>query len=228
MNNEIIDQVTSACTRIFFDKKNYQLPEEFNYAHLPLCVMDSVFSIGVKYESATNAINRFCIHFNIDKFSKNKEHSTTDFLQLMENVPLIELTEKIYCNRQRTSTKNGILKSEAVIKFLKLLQKYRIEYISDINNLIVNDNLENEIKKIPGQASGISYKYFLMLTGSDDLVKPDRMILRFLDSITNHRISLDDCQIIFQEVVKQMNKTGFNLTPKKLDSLIWNYQRSIK
>jgi hypothetical protein len=144
----------------------------------------------------------------------------------MQKVTFDDLAERVFCNRQRTSTTNGILKSEAVILFLKLLQRYNIEIRKDVDLLFINDQFETDVKKIPGQRSGISYKYFLMLSGSDNLVKPDRMILRFLEGITNTRISLENCQIIIQEVVRKMNAVGFNLTPKKLDNLIWNYQRS--
>jgi hypothetical protein len=226
MNEELINKVVSFCCRVFADKKNYDLTEEYYYTHLPLCVIDSVFSIGVKYESVTNTINRFCSYYKIDKFSKCIEYSTTYFLELMAKVTLKDLTEKVFNNRQRTSPTNGILKSEAVILFLLLLQKYNIEKRRDIDRLLINDKFETEVKMIPGQRSGISYKYFLMLAGSDNLVKPDRMLLRFLEGITNINISRDDCQIIIQKVVHKMNNNGFNLTPKKLDNLIWNYQRT--
>jgi hypothetical protein len=226
MSDELVENVTAACCRIFEGKMSFELPEEYYYTHLPLCVIDAVFSIGVRYESVINTINRFCSYYNIDKHSKSIEYSTTHFLELIQKVTLDDLTKRVFCNRQRTSATNGILKSEAVILFLKLLQRYNIETRKDVDLLLINDQFETDVKKIPGQRSGISYKYFLMLSGSDDLVKPDRMILRFLEGITNTRISLENCQIIIQEVVRKMNAVGFNLTPKKLDNLIWNYQRS--
>jgi hypothetical protein len=66
-----------------------------------------------------------------------------------------------------------------------------------------------------------------MLAGSDDLIKPDRMIIRFLESISGEILSLTDCQIILAEVSKNLQKNGFDITPKKLDNLIWNYQRDL-
>lgn len=145
----------------------------------------------------------------------------------MEQQPIKELTENIYRNRQRTSSNNGILKSEAVILFLKVLQKFNVENLNDIDKIITNEQLENEIKGIPGQKSGISLKYFCMLAGSDDLIKPDRMILRFLESISEEKLSLNDCQIILTAVTSQLKNNGFNITPKKLDNMIWSYQRRL-
>ena len=227
MNSQIIEKTTKFCTEIFADKKNYILPDEFNYSHLPLCVIDSIFSIGVKYEIVQNTINRFCSYFNIEKFSKFDELSTSYFLDLMERESITELTENIYKNRQRTSTKNGILKSEAVILFLKILKKYEVNNLRDVHKIISSNELENEIKKIPGQNSGISLTYFFMLAGSDDLIKPDRMIIRFLESISGENVSLSDCQNILAAVTENLKKHGFDITPKKLDNLIWNYQRDL-
>lgn len=145
----------------------------------------------------------------------------------MEQVSVKELTENIYKNRQRTSTRNGILKSEAVIKFLKILQKYEVNKLSDVYKIFSSKEFEIDIKEIPGQKSGISLTYFFMLAGSDDLIKPDRMIIRFLESISGKIVSLTDCQIILAEVSKNLQKNGFDITPKKLDNLIWNYQRDL-
>lgn len=227
MNSEIIEKTTSFCSEIFADKKQYILPDEFNYSHLPLCVIDSVFSIGVKYEIVKNTINNFCTHNKIDKFVQSDELSTSFFLNLMERESIKELTENIYKNRQRTSTRSGILKSEAVIKFLKILQKYEVNKLSDVYKIISSKEFELDIKEIPGQKSGISLTYFFMLAGSDDLIKPDRMIIRFLESISGENVSLSDCQIILAEVAKKLEKNGFDITPKKLDNLIWNYQRNL-
>ncbi|MEJ1959689.1 MAG: hypothetical protein WDM70_09960 [Nitrosomonadales bacterium] len=85
----------------------------------------------------------------------------------------------VYRNRQRTSARNGILKADAVNRFAAVLRKYNIEYLQDISEALGNTALERDIRSIPGQTSGISLKYFFMLAGSDDLIKPDRMILAF-------------------------------------------------
>jgi len=228
MNEEIIEKVENFCSVQFADKRDFVLQDEYNYGHLSLCVIDSVFSIGVKYEGVQNVIKRFCDYYKIDSFSKQNELSTTDILVLIEQMSIIELTEKVFKNRQRTSTKNGILKSEGVVLFLKVLQKFKVEKFNDIAKFITNEQFENEIKQIPGQKSGISLKYFFMLAGSDDLIKPDRMILRFLENITGQKLSLNNCQLILTAVTERLKNKGFNITAKKLDNLIWSYQRTLQ
>ena len=228
MKDEMIEKVETFCSAQFADKKDFVLQDEYNYGHLPLCVIDSVFSIGVKYEGVQNVIKRFCDYYKIDRFSKTNELTTTDILVLIEQMSIIELTEKVFKNRQRTSTKNGILKSEGVVLFLKVLQKFKVEQFGDIEKIITNEQFENEIKQIPGQKSGISLKYFFMLAGSDDLIKPDRMILRFLENITGQKLSLNNCQLILTAVTERLKNKGFNITAKKLDNLIWSYQRTLQ
>lgn len=225
MNKDIIDKVTNVCNGLFTDRKNYKLPDEYDYGHLPLCVIDSVFSIGVKYESVQNTVNRFCDYFKIDKLSRQNELTISQSLLLMNQMTTQELAEKVFKNKQRTSATNGILKSEAVILFLEVLKKYEVELLSDINKVITDNLFENEIKQIKGQTSGISLKYFFMLAGSQDLIKPDRMIVRFLETVTGERLSMDDCQLVLTSVSNELNNLGFQMTPKLLDNLIWNHQR---
>jgi hypothetical protein len=103
MDKIIIDKVTSACLEIFKDKKEYELPSEYSYRHLPLCVIDAVFSIGVRYQGVTNTINKFCSHFKIDKFSSNEPLTISGFLTLVEGESIQSITDNIFINRQRTS-----------------------------------------------------------------------------------------------------------------------------
>lgn len=219
------------------DLETQNIIYEFNYASIPLCVVDSVFSIGVKYESVTNVIHNVCWYFNLKKHHSNadtlpnesEQISVSEFKSLFKNLPFEEVASNIFKNRQRTSTKNGVLKVEAVLSFLDILIKFNAEYFSDVNGLFKNKEFENEIKKIPGQSSGISLKYFFMLAGNDNLIKPDRMIKRFLGNVLNREVKLEECQPLLVDVSNELNKMGFTkLTPKLLDNKIWAYQKKIK
>jgi len=86
MKKELISNVTSECLRIFADWRNYELPEEYNYSHLPLSVIDAIFSIGVNYYSVRNTINRFCQHYKIQKFQSHNILTTSEALSYMKEV----------------------------------------------------------------------------------------------------------------------------------------------
>lgn len=65
--------------------------------------------------------------------------------------------------------------------FAETLSEFKIQTLDDTRNGIRKDSeVEAAIRKIPGQTSGISYKYFSMLAGSEKLVKADRYICRFV------------------------------------------------
>jgi hypothetical protein len=87
---------------------------------------------------------------------------------------------EIFANRQRTSARSGILKAEAVHRLAQVLGNHRVNYFQDIPSIADSTLFETTVRAIPGQASGISLQYFWMLAGSDDLVKPDRQIVRFV------------------------------------------------
>jgi hypothetical protein len=208
---------------------------EYYYASMPLCVIDSVFSIGVLYEGVVNTIDKLADHYKI-KVRASKKHtlpeikkqiSTTDFLKLFGNDSVELLASSVFKNRQRTSSKNGILKVEAVIKFLKILKDFNIEYYQDISKIINNESFDFCIKNIPGQKSGISLKYFFMLAGSKDLIKPDRMVIRFLHNASGKKFNLQDCQTVLSAVTAEINKKGYDLTPQLVDNAIWNFQRNL-
>jgi len=230
---EHIIKTTQYCLEKLPDITTAHLTKEYYYASMPLCVIDSVFSIGVRYEGVKNTIDRLCEYYQIVQKAKRKatvpkpeeQISTSGFLKLFQDQTPKTLAEEVYRNRQRTSVKNGILKADAVIRFLSVLKDFGVEYYQDISKIASNNSFEFCIKNIPGQASGISLKYYLMLGGNDKLIKPDRMIIRFLQDATGTKFNLMQCQTLLVAVSDALNKSGVKVTPKMLDRLIWNYQR---
>lgn len=219
------------------DLENQILGSEFYYASLPLCVVDSVFSIGVKYKNVQNVMRNLYEHFKLQMYrtdkttfpTKAEQISVSAFKESFKDMSYEKIAKDIVNNRQRTSQTNGILKVEAMLQFLDVLIKYEVEYFSDVNKLDNNKEFEEEIKKIKGQTSGISLTYFFMLAGNDNLIKPDRMVVGFLNEILNRNVKLEECQPILEAVCNELIKSGFiELTPKLLDNKIWQYQRKKK
>ncbi|MCE7064014.1 hypothetical protein [Dyadobacter sp. CY326] len=155
-----------------------------------------------------------------------------------------KLAEEVFQSRQRTSSRGGILKAEAVQLWLKILGNHSIDTFQDLDlrfqSLTMDRNnessvnwfglLERDNAGIPGQRSGISLGYFLMLAGRDNLVKPDRMIMRFL----RHHFSYETIQVkhaiilIASLVTILKNQYGHqDLTIRELDHAIWKYQRTL-
>ena len=158
--------------------------EEYGYHNLPLCIIDAVFSIGVTYQSTENSVKHFCEHFGVTRLrekelaTRSEQLSVSSFIQFHQNFTFQEMAEKVYQNKQRTSTSNGILKAEAAYRFAGVIQGYCVEYLQDVNKILGDEKFEADIARIPGQSSGLSTRYFYMQAGDENFIKPDRMIRR--------------------------------------------------
>lgn len=213
---------------------NQTLSSEYYYNSLTLCVIDAIFSIGVKYESVKNVIDRYCQYFGIQKLRQNvniypstqSQEKITDLIDRYEKLGEEFMRKHVYCNNQRTSTTNGFTKAQAVLEFCRVLNSYNVEYFQDLQNIVNNPDFDEEIKKIPGQKSGISLSYFFMLAGDDQLIKPDRMIIRFLIETTGIEYTPHDAALIIKKLCQHLSSHYPSMTPRLLDHVIWNYMRN--
>lgn len=232
MNESIdVNRVAEYC-RTTLDITNGVPNDEPPYSNIPLCVIDAVFSIGVRYTSTQKVVQLFCDHFDIAAaantypLEQSSQLSVSDVLKMYDDHGIGGMTD-IYRNRQRTSTVNGILKSEAVQLFCQTLHRFGANYLQDIDLVFENPAFEARIKEIPGQSSGISLRYFYMLIGSDDYVKPDRMLQRFTENAIGRNLDLDDIVELIVKACAVLKADNPSLTPKSLDHIIWNFQRSL-
>lgn len=87
----------------------------YEYASLPQCVIDAVFSIGARYESTQNTVKRFCDRQGWRKDGRGlggREHTITEFVEVM--LPYEsrwrDMAVDLFKNEQLTSTTSGIRK----------------------------------------------------------------------------------------------------------------------
>jgi hypothetical protein len=203
----------------------------YEYASLPLCVVDAVFSIGVRYESTERTVTDFCTryHWKRDGRGREKEHPITDFLQILQPYENLweDMADTAFRNRQRTSTRSGILKAEATYRFAKVLQQFGILTFAGVLKSGVRDDLRRAIKAIPGQGSGLSYAYFLILAGNENGVKADRMVTRFVaDALGVRNVPPEKAEELVRNASAVLRTDFPRLVPSSLDNKIWKYQRS--
>lgn len=236
-----IKVIADYCLRVL-DLAEARLSKSYFYMSLPLCIIDAVFSIRARYETTMSTVERYCDFVKLTRYRANRERlpeiyeqqSVSDFLRSLKSEDVEYFAVNVFKNRQRTSTRNGILKSEAVLRFSSVLESYDVNYFQDMHKILSNDRFEEAIRKIPGQRSGISLKYFFMLAGSDDLIKPDMHIINFLKDAFQEMgidspISLEDAQILLSGASDILQRVGYtHLTPRLLDYTIWSYQRKQK
>lgn len=211
-----------------------RLSSEYYYRSLTLCVIDAVFSIGVRYGGVRNVVERYCQNFGLLKYcdvrgvtpQRSEQEPLSSLCGHFDEVG-IEAMTSIFQNRQRTSARNGILKSEAVFRFAQTLRLHKIEHLQDFQHANIYAALERDIRLIPGQKSGISFQYLSMLAGSDEFVKPDRMILRFMENALQRKVDAAEAQPLLSAAVKQLKEIHPQITPRLLDHEIWKFQREV-
>lgn len=222
LENRIIDFLENN-----FDLDDMDIPVEYKYQSLPLCIMDAVFSIGVRYTSTANTVRKYCELFRLKMNrecnsypSIEEQHTISQFIENINDYKPERFAQNI--NKQRTSSKNGILKINAVLEWAEIFQKNGIETFQDYS-VKFNSEIEQKLKKVKGQGSGISVAYLKMLCGDENILKPDRHILRFLESLADGEAF--DAQKVIENVVGELSKTHSQVNVRSVDYIIWRYMK---
>jgi len=212
--------------------KAIKLGDEYFYSALPLCLVDAIFSIGVRYEGTRNVVARYAKHARIAPYREGNafidSERISDLVRRIETVGGADIAaSSLFGSRQRTSSRNGVLKSEAVYQAALMMQRRRVETLTDFRDQN-DEELEREFRAIRGQGSGISWSYLCMLAGDDNGVKPDRMIQRFVADALGREVGSDMSRDLLVRSAKTLSTRGTLLTPRTLDYAIWEYQRALQ
>lgn len=213
------------------DLKSAKLGDEFYYENLTFCLIDAVFSMGIRYKIVQNAITRYKNYISEKGFNFN-EHKISDFIEIVNSIPCKEdekcllFSEKVL-TKNRTSPRNGILKTQACYYIAQILVKYHIETKEQFNSMPkdIMESVKKEISNVKGQSSGIMLEYLYMLAGNDNMCKPDRHLHKFVETATGEKEDNNTIQILMENVTNLLKKDYPNFTVKLLDYEIWNFQK---
>jgi hypothetical protein len=208
------------------------LGDEYRYAHVSLCVLDAVFSIGVRYAAIAATVRRYARWASLALSrvgsalpARAAQQPLGAFVAHVADLGPERFAGEVASNRQRTSTRSGILKAEAALRFAQALSAAGVTHFQDVAGAAHEPDLDAALRAIPGQGSGISVAYFFMLAGDDQLVKPDRMILRFLAAALGRNVTIKEAQGLVAQACEILVLEHPHLTPRALDHAIWSYQR---
>ncbi len=111
--------------------------------------------------------------------------------------------------------------------YARALQGAFIEDFNDIRDPSRELKARQAVAAITGHSSGISFDYFMMLTGNDSFVKADRMICHFVAQACDKReIPAGEAKGAMIAAYQLLSTDYPNLTPRLLDHLVWKYQRA--
>lgn len=205
--------------RVLGDPESW--PPAVSYDSLALAIIDSVWSIGVRYQGVINVLARYSSLRRAEGEDANWDRPG-DLAQFVDRLggPIV-FAERVN-NRQRTSSRSGILKAEAVFLQARMLSE---EGVATSFDLLKHDRLESlrgRWTSVPGQGSGLSWDYLLMLAGNRG-VKADRMVRRFvadaLGLVTERAVSAEKARALVIAAAASLK-----LDLSQLDYAIWRYQ----
>ncbi|MGW4881646.1 hypothetical protein ACWEPI_34435 [Streptomyces sp. NPDC004262] len=177
-------------------------PRGRRWAHASLCVLDAVFSINAHYERHTvPTCRRYAAWAGISvPLSGSAELPVRDEQPLQGLITHIQthgeaaFSSDVLQNRQRTrANRDAPLKVEAARQYAEILVSHGIATLTGANALLADlDKLkavEGDLAGVPGHGSGARLAYLWMLLGDDSRIKPDRMVLRWLQGLPHDRVT---------------------------------------
>lgn len=209
-------------------------PRERRWVSLSLCIADAVWSIGAHYDHVVvPLVRRIATKFGVEQpVIPMSEPLGADPLPLAAladlNVEeLISLT-----NRQKTSTRGGIRKADAALRHIHAFRSHGVGDLGDAIALFGDDErfaaVNADLQKIPGEgAHAVRRDYLWMLIGQDDLIKPDRMVLRWF---RHHGVTVDPVSardLIAEFVPAVSTRLKRPVTAWEIDHGLWNAGRGM-
>lgn len=218
-----LQALVTACERF----RGAQTPAGYR-GSLALCIVDSVQSTGVKYSSVVTVVDAYRAY----RRSQGGDPNTDGVPELLTTFEELDgpdgWAEKIG-NRNRTSTRGGVLKAEAIWDAAAALAVHEIDTTASLlaaaEDATHLARVEAAWCVVKGQRSGITWHYMQMLAGIPG-VKPDRMICRFVaDALGLPRRSVRTgfALEILTAAAKEMG-----MSPTALDHAVWQFQRGRK
>ena len=204
-------------------------PRERRWTSLSFCIVDAVWSIGANYDNVVVPLVRkkFAAKFEVTEPTVPASQPVPE-----DPLPLANLNDLTtdsltnLMNRQRTSTRGGILKADAVLRHIAVFREHDVETMHDALALFCDlerfDKVDKALRSIPGEGGyGIRRNYLWMTIGQDDLIKPDRMVLRWLerqDIKTDPAGARDIIAAIVSLVSARLER---NVTAWEIDHALW-------
>lgn len=208
-------------------------PRTQRWRSLTYCILDAVWSIGARYDSVVVPLVRRVA----------AEHGDGDpLVPVLEPLPpdpaplhafLSRFSDRnplsAHTNRQRTSPRGGSLKADVAQAHARVFVDHGVNTLHDIDVLIRDrqrcEHVDATLRRLPGEGQhGVRRNYLWMLTGDEDLVKPDRMVLAWL---ARHGVETDalGATLHLRLIAQHLTASGRPITPWEVDHAIWSAER---
>ncbi|MCG8915547.1 hypothetical protein L6E12_07090 [Actinokineospora sp. PR83] len=156
------------------------------WTHLPLCVVEAVFSINARYGGVVRVCRAHADHFSLidpllpaatadEVIGTGREVPVDTLADVGHRLGAERLADEVFRSRGRTSPRGGILKAEAAIRCAQVLVGVGVHRIGDVAGLLADPgrlvDTERRLAEVPGPGAGARLSYLWMLAGDDHRVK---------------------------------------------------------
>lgn len=216
VSGDQVEKLTAYCRAKLGNQDLWLVPTGYPDS-LALCIIDSIFSTGSHYKSVINTVTRY-------RAAQGATDGATALLASIDKAGgSTAWAEHVVDNKKPAHTKaHAVLKAEVVRQAAVMFNDLGIDSVPDLVAALGENPRDSEVhtgwKKLPSQRSGVTYNYLLILAGLPS-VKPDRMVLRFLDE------ALDGVTLSEEEAVDLIRATAKNMDAdvRALDHMIWRF-----
>lgn len=174
--------LTAACNRDLGDPSLWFSPDGYPNS-LALCIIDAIYSTGARYSSVENVVSRYR-EYRTGQACDADTDGVDELAATIDELGGPDAWATQIGNRRPTSTSaNAPLKSEAIAKIASSLSVLKVRTTEDLRSLVDSPGLLVDVERAwratPGQRSGITWDYALMLAQVPG-VKADRMVIKFV------------------------------------------------
>ncbi|MGB3764447.1 MAG: hypothetical protein WA966_14630 [Ornithinimicrobium sp.] len=216
-----VDKTVKLAKKELGDTDSWPPPVRLN--GLGLCVMNAVYSTGNRSSAVVRVLDRYR-DLRRERGCDPESDTPDDVIAEIERQRGPEGFADTLNNRWRAwQSRQAPYKTEVIYGAARLLQRSGVQ-TSDRLSLVLEapgerDRIKAEWLALPGQRSGLTWRYFLMNAGVPG-VKADRMIIRWISRAVERRVTARDAESILLGAAGRMG-----VDAGLLDHAVWAYQR---
>lgn len=191
------------------------------YDGLALCVLDSIYSTGNRYSTVLRMLARYR-EVRLEEGGDPFSDGPSDLLAAAERWGGTGGFVAQTGYRWRVSTQpRAPFKASSALAAAQVLQRAGLETVPEVRAALTNrasqeaSPVKREWVKLPGQRSGLTWTYFLMLAGVPG-VKADRMVVRYVSRALGRDTDSRTSALLVAAVADR-----HGLSQTKLDHAIW-------
>lgn len=203
---------------------SWAILDDYGYASLALCTIDAIQSMGVNYGGVRNVVSRYR-DARTGLGAAPCLDGANDLIASFADLGGVQPWAASIGNGQRAWSRQAApLKASVILSAAESFARHDIDDVADLVAARAEphewSDLADSWLRLPGQRSGIGWRYLQMLAGIPG-VKPDRMVRRFV-AACNVRTAGMSADRLAELLTAAAGELGVSATA--LDHQVWLHQ----